>query len=222
MTAICRPYEPADRAAVRHICNETGHLGDPIDPYFSDREVFADLHSLYYTDVETDSSFVIEEDGQVIGYLLGCLDSRRYRAWTKSHLEPRILRRALTRGVLIRPGTARLVWRFAGDWLREKPHFGDAGEDYPAHLHINLLPAGRRRGFGRLLMENYFELLQMNDLPGVFLETTAENTNAVAFFGSRGFVEDEKFLAPGVRAADGSRLHGLRMLLKLTSTQQVV
>lgn len=221
MTAACRPYEPADRAAVRHICNETGHLGDPIDPYFSDREVFADLHSLYYTDVENDSSFVIEDDGDVIGYLLGCLDSGRYRAWVKSNLEPHILKRGLTRGVLVRPGTAPLVWRFALDWLREKPHFGNAGADYPAHLHINLLPAGRKRGLGGLLIENYFELLRAKDLPGVFLETTAENANAVAFFASQGFLEDEKFLAPGVRAADGSRLHGLRMLRKLPGAQVV-
>lgn len=218
MTAVCRPYEFGDRAAVRYICNETGHLGDPVDPYFSDREVFADLHSLYYTDVECDSSFVIEEGGDVIGYLLGCLDSRRYRAWVKSHLEPHILRRGLTRGVLVRPGTARLVWRFVADWLLERPQYGDAGEEYPAHLHINLLPAGRKRGLGGLLMKNYLNLLQTRGLPGVFLETTAENTSAVAFFRSQGFIEDEKFLAPGVRAADGSRLHGLRMLQKLEST----
>lgn len=212
---------PGDREAVRHICNETGHLGDPIDPYFSDREVFADLHSFYYTDVASDSSFVIEDDGEVIGYLLGCLDSVRYRAWVKSDLEARILKRAFARGVFLRPGTAPLVWRFVVDWLREKPHFGDAGDEYPAHLHINLLPRGRKRGLGGLLIKNYFELLRANGLSGVFLETTAENTNAVGFFKSQGFVEDEKSLAPGVRAADGSRLHGLRMIQKLPSTQGV-
>lgn len=219
MTASCRPYDrDRDRDPIRLICNETGHLGDPIDPYFADREVFADVHSLYYTDVETGASFVIEEGGDVIGYLLGCLDSRRHAAWVKSYLEKLVLRRVLIRGVLIRPGTAPLAWRFVFDWLRERPRFGDAGEAYPAHLHINLLPSGRHRGLGKLLVRSYFDLLRDRGIEGVYLETTAENTKAVAFFESQGFRQDVKFLAPGVRGADGSRLHGLRMLQELTGT----
>ena len=66
-----RPYAPRDRAVVRRLCCETGFLGKPIDPIFEDRELFADYLTAYYTDIEPESSFVLEQDGVVKGYLLG-------------------------------------------------------------------------------------------------------------------------------------------------------
>lgn len=219
MKAICRPYEPSDRQDVRHICNETGYLGNPIGPYFSDRELFADLHSLYYTDVESASSFVVEDDGRVIGYLLGCLDSDRYRAWVKKELEPSIIGQAFRRGVLWRPGTAPLAWRFLFDWIRERRRIADTDHCHPAHLHINLLPEGRGRGYGKKLMQSYFKLLQTHGIGGVFLETTSENVKAVEFFSSLGFVRDVELPAPGLRAIDGSRLHTLRMSREIPLTE---
>src|SRR5216110_1904834 len=67
-----RSYRRSDRAAVRKLCCDTGFLGDPIDPVFEDRELFADFLTTYYTDHEPESSFVLEINGQIRGYLLGC------------------------------------------------------------------------------------------------------------------------------------------------------
>src|SRR5688572_29185712 len=69
---VIRQYEPRDREIVRKLCCDTGFLGNPIDPVFGDRELFADFLTSYYTDAEPESSFVIEVDGEVSGYLLGC------------------------------------------------------------------------------------------------------------------------------------------------------
>src|SRR6266568_8726897 len=66
-----RSYQASDRGAVRKLCCETGFLGDPIDPVFQDRELFADFLTSYYTDKEPESSFVLEIDGEIRGYLIG-------------------------------------------------------------------------------------------------------------------------------------------------------
>src|SRR5438067_9068309 len=66
-----RSYRATDRVAVRKLCCDTGFLGDPIDPVFQDRELFADFLTTYYTDHEPESSFVLEIDGEIRGYLLG-------------------------------------------------------------------------------------------------------------------------------------------------------
>src|SRR5476651_390820 len=66
-----RPYSPEDRAALRAICADTGFLGQPIDPVFEDRELFADYLTSYYTDAEPESTFVCELNGEVKGYLMG-------------------------------------------------------------------------------------------------------------------------------------------------------
>src|SRR5919108_5903995 len=69
---LIRGYRRSDRDAVRKLCCETGFLGEPIDPVYEDRELFADFLTTYYTDHEPESSFVLEMDGEIRGYLLGC------------------------------------------------------------------------------------------------------------------------------------------------------
>ncbi len=59
-----RRYEARDRDAVRWLCCQTGFLGKPIDPVFEDRELFADYLTSYYTDIEPESSFVLEHEGR--------------------------------------------------------------------------------------------------------------------------------------------------------------
>src|SRR6187551_1653888 len=66
-----RKFQPADRARVRELCCETGFLGNPIDPVFEDRQLFADYLTAYYTDWEPESSFVLLVNGEIRGYLLG-------------------------------------------------------------------------------------------------------------------------------------------------------
>jgi len=67
-----RAYRTGDRAAVRRICADTGFLGQPIDPLFEDRELFADYLTDYYTRFEADALLVCEVSGEVRGYLMGC------------------------------------------------------------------------------------------------------------------------------------------------------
>src|SRR5207302_10591938 len=66
-----RSYRPTDRCAVRRRCCQTGFLGEPIDPVYQDHVLFADFLTSYYTDKEPESSFVLEIDGEIRGYLLG-------------------------------------------------------------------------------------------------------------------------------------------------------
>ena len=73
MSIHIRPYSHGDRESIRHICCETGFSGDPVDLLFQDRDVFADFLTRYYTDWEPESTFILEDDGQVVGYLTGCL-----------------------------------------------------------------------------------------------------------------------------------------------------
>src|SRR5580765_5486301 len=68
---LIRGYRASDREAVRKLCCETGFLGEPIDPVYQDRELFADFLTTYYTDHEPESCFLLEVDGEISGYLLG-------------------------------------------------------------------------------------------------------------------------------------------------------
>src|SRR4051812_32222911 len=77
-----RKFNPAtDRARIRELCCETGFLGNPIDPVFEDRQLFADYLTAYYTDWEPESSFVLVVNGDIRGYLLGSRHSFRQQVY---------------------------------------------------------------------------------------------------------------------------------------------
>jgi ribosomal protein S18 acetylase RimI-like enzyme len=203
-----RPYEARDRARVRHICFVTGYIGEPVEWQWRDPESFSDIFSGYYTDAEPESALVAEVDGEVRGYLLGCVDSTR--AWNPATVVGRQITR---RGIAFRPGTARFVWRSVGDVIVDAAHkrlppapFADPR--WPAHVHIDLLRDARGRGVGMALMRRWLETLRSKGVPGCYLETIAENTGAIAFFEAMGFEKRRRPIpAPGLRSPRRERHH---------------
>src|SRR5579872_640922 len=171
---LVRPYAPTDRARVRHICFVTGYVGQPVAWLWRDAHSFADIFTGYYTDAEPESALVAETDGEVTGYLLGCMDSSR--AWNPA----KVVGRQIThRGIAFRPGTAGFIWRSFGDVIvdaahRRLPPAPFADPRWPAHLHIDLLPEARGRGVGTALMRTWLDSLREAHIPGCYLETIAE------------------------------------------------
>ncbi|MBD3265903.1 hypothetical protein GF373_04480, partial [bacterium] len=145
-----RPYTADDRQAVRDICCETGYSGQPIDPIFSDRDVFADFFTRYYTDFEPDAALVVEDQGKIVGYLIGCT---RYRLHA-------IMEKFLVAFVI----APKVIWRMAtGRYNRSDRNFlwwslTRGNKETPAapkrssHFHFNLLSAYRAQGVGPALL----------------------------------------------------------------------
>ncbi|HUI02566.1 MAG TPA: GNAT family N-acetyltransferase [Acidimicrobiales bacterium] len=210
---VIRPYEPADRAAVRHICHVTGYMGEPVDWLWRDTESFADLFTSYYTDAEPRSAWVAELDGRPAGYLLGCVDSRA--AWSPARI---FARHVVRRGIALRPGTAGVVWRSFADIARDALHrrLPPAvvyDPRWPAHLHIDLLPAIRGRGVGAALVRRFLGTLRRAGVPGCHLETLGENGAAIAFFETMGFQRHGgRAPAPGLRSPAGQR-HTIQLMV---------
>lgn len=204
---VLRPYEAEDRGRIRHICFETGYMGEP-EWQWRDRESFADLYTSYYTDAEPESAIVAERAGVVEGYLLGCVDSRR--AWSEASIFVRLLR---TRWIALRPSTARFVWRSFADVARDKVRglpLPEAAHDdrWPAHLHIDLLPGIRGRGVGGRLLRAWLDRLDQAGVAGCHVQTLAENARALAAFESVGFERrGEPVVVPGMRTRRGGRHH---------------
>jgi len=137
---LIRPYRAEDRAAIRKICADTGFLGQPIDPVFEDRELFADYLTSYYTDAEPESTFVCVLDGEVKGYIMGSRFPKR-----KARFEARMLPGLAVRGAwrcLTRPYNAasrRYIRWILGQARHEVPF---TPPDMP-HMHFNILPEAR-------------------------------------------------------------------------------
>ena len=149
-----RSYRESDRDAIRRLCCDTGFLGAPIDPVYEDRQLFADFLTTYYTDWEPESSFVIEIDGEIRGYLLGSrkpLRNQLYSFWQNVSL----FLKALTRSFRYNAASRRFVlWILMNGW-REVP----AAPRRVPHFHINLLPDARKMSTTRALISAYLSYL---------------------------------------------------------------
>ena len=149
-----RSFRPSDRNAIRKLCCETGFLGTPIDPVYEDRQLFADFLTTYYTDWEPESSFVVEIDGEIRGYLLGSrrpLRNQLYSFWQNISL----FLKALTRYFRYSEASRRfIIWTLVNGW-REVP----AAPRRVPHFHINLLPDARKMSTTRALMSAYLSYL---------------------------------------------------------------
>ena len=159
---------------VRRLCCDTGFLGNPIDPVFEDRELFADYLTAYYTDEEPESSFVVESDGEVLGYLLGSRHPRRQRRHgILQNLS--LFLRGIVRYPRYNTASRKFVnWILFQGW-KEVP---ESPKDIP-HFHINLLPEVRNVASTRAVMDAYLAYLVENGEKRVFGQM-------VVFEGRRG------------------------------------
>jgi ribosomal protein S18 acetylase RimI-like enzyme len=178
-----RKFRPEDRDSVRRLCCDTGFLGDPIDPVFEDRRLFADFLTAYYTDWEPESAFVIEVDGNVKGYLLGSRQPFRQQLYS-IYQNAVLFFKTLWRYWGYNPASRRFVhWIILNGW-REVP----AAPRRTAHFHINLLAEARNVPTTRALMDAYLAYLAEHGEKRVYGQmVTFESRRGAKMFERYGF-----------------------------------
>lgn len=179
-----RHFKPTDRAIIRKICCDTGFLGNPVDPLFEDRELFADYLTRYYTDFEPDSAMVYEENGVVKGYIIGSRFQRSQAVFDLWH----------NLWLAVRGG-----WRYFTRYDEASKKFvrwvlTEARKQVPftppnmAHFHINLLPEARGLVVSRAIIETYIRYLASVGEEGVFGQMVVyEKRRGELFFARYGF-----------------------------------
>lgn len=186
--AIIRPYRPSDRDAVRRLCCETGYLGKAIDPVFEDRELFADYLTSFYTDREPESTFVLEQDGEVKGYLMG---SRRplLQQFHNFFLNLSLFARGIFRYPRYNKASRAFVrWILLNAW-REVP----AAPRRMPHFHFNLLPEVQGLVRSRELLMQFLHHLRAHGETHVFGQVvTFEERRGAGVFERFGFRVVEK------------------------------
>ncbi|WP_420594691.1 GNAT family N-acetyltransferase [Deinococcus sp.] len=184
-----RPYRNTDLAAMYDICLRTADAGNDGVHLYRDPWVLGHIYAGPYVTFAPEFAFVLDDGVRAVGYILGVPDSQRYAAETGRQWYP-----------LLRPlyplfeesdrspeaAARRLI--HAGYQAPKQAWLAD----YPAHLHIDLLPQAQGQGQGRALMERLWAALREAGVPGVHLGVGAANTRAYAFYRHLGFTELEK------------------------------
>ncbi|WP_322411530.1 GNAT family N-acetyltransferase [Microbacterium invictum] len=189
-----RPFRSGDEPALAEICLRTADEGADATGMLGDDALWAELFVLPYVARHPDLAWVVEtDDGHVAGYVVGTDDTAAFEEWFARDWWPRSASRE--------PRPAESVGRHA-ELLRYAASRGTGphryAEEYPAHLHIDLLPEVQGQGWGRRLVGSLVARLRERGTPGLHLVASAGNTGAVAFYRRLGF--DPLASEPGEQA----------------------
>jgi ribosomal protein S18 acetylase RimI-like enzyme len=183
-----RLAKPNDLAAAYYVCLKTGDHGRDGEPFYrDDPDALGRIFVGPYLAYQPELSLVVEDNQGVCGYALAALDSRMFyarydREWRQKLCEQ-----------FPAPSGDPAHWtraQTAHSWYHQPDYFcPEPYEDYPAHMHIDLLERARGQGVGRRMMEQLVDELHKRGAPGGHLNVSALNTPALGFYGRLGFHE---------------------------------
>jgi ribosomal protein S18 acetylase RimI-like enzyme len=180
-----RPYRPADRAAVYDVCVRTADAGGDARGQWSTDDLMPDLFAGPYVDLEPERAFVLDDGGQVVGYVIGTADTPAFvRTWRERWV-PRLVERY---PVPPDPPRAPEEEMLALGHRPERMLLPELAP-FPAHLHIDLLPSHQRAGHGRALVDTFRAAVAAAGAPALHLGMVTTNRAARAFYDRLGFTE---------------------------------
>ncbi|ROS23823.1 GNAT family N-acetyltransferase [Cellulomonas sp. PhB150] len=189
MPRSIRPFHPSDLGAIYRICLLTGHAGGDSSHLYANPDLLSHLYAGPYPVADPGMTFVVADEQGVAGYIVATADSAGFERWREEHWWP-VLRAQYPLVEDPHDGTEDhvLVARFHETWPTEDPVYAE----YPAHMHIDLLPRLQGQGLGRALIETLADALRARGVPGLHLGVSKDNPGAIAFYHRVGFVTLEE------------------------------
>ena len=184
---IIRPFKASDRQAVQDICADTADKGEPVENFFPDRESISDLISSYYTDFESESLFVAEDKGQVIGYIMGCFDNRRYGLAMTWMLIPKALFKAFKNGIFFKHQFWGLIGGMMQNWPRLFAWRKQSFHSHVGHLHIGVAKNFRHQHIGNQLLGALLNYAKGRHIEAITASVNSGNQSAMKFFENSKF-----------------------------------
>ena len=132
-----RPYRASDRDAVADICVRTADNGGDSRSLYPDLALMPSIFALPYVELEPELAFVLDDGGRAVGYVLGSADTPLFVKRYRSEWLPGLLSRYRVPTRAPETPTEVMVALMHNPERMVIPEVAD----YPAHLHIDLLPA---------------------------------------------------------------------------------
>ncbi len=165
-----RKYQEKDFEATKYVCIHD-MLGK--EEYKTIIEYVEVMFCRYYLEKEPENCFVaVDENDKPIGYIYGVKDYDKYQE---------------NFGEYINHVAEIEDRRFLAEALTEMYDHAIYKKDYPAHLHIDILPDYQSMGIGSKLIKAFCDHLKEQNIKGVMLIVGSDNDGARRFYERNGF-----------------------------------
>ncbi|OAP65379.1 hypothetical protein AYL99_01351 [Fonsecaea erecta] len=207
--AFIRAYRESDKDAMIHIFRETAapdlrNAGDPVLHYASF------LWCRPYLMLEPETCFVLDDgNGLAVGYLLGVPDTASFVQKYDDSYIPYLQSQGFEQP---RPDEQTGWSENLPNALRQimfTPHamlhaqYPQLMEQWPAHMHIDILIPYQKQGWGRRLIEEFCGVAKEQGARGLHLLMAAANEDAGKFYPRVGFSRFPYVIDNGVSGEKG-------------------
>jgi ribosomal protein S18 acetylase RimI-like enzyme len=179
---LIRPTTRDDLPALYEVCLRTGLAGADATDLYDDADLLGTVFVGPYVALAEGVGYCIVDEHGPGGYVLGTADTRAFEAacerdWWPAH-----------RARLADRGPSGTVDDLLVAHVRRPPRApDDLLRDFPAHLHIDLLPRLQGRGLGPRMIDTLLHDLASAGARGVHLPVAAGNVRAIGFYEHLGF-----------------------------------
>jgi ribosomal protein S18 acetylase RimI-like enzyme len=177
----------SDLPYVYDICRLTGKIGEDASDLMSDGYIVGHYFAAPYLHFEIDTCFVLDDGTVPVGYIIGTSSTKNFNDWMNTRWLP-----ALRRYYPASFTPKSSFEQFLMDLINRDCQTPDFLKEYPAHLHIDLLPVAQRRGLGKILIKKFMDAVATKGAQGIHLGVGLGNVNAIEFYKRMGFKELQK------------------------------
>lgn len=177
MSFKIRPYHPSDLSMLYRICLLTADSGKDAAGLFKDPDLPGHFYAAPYALFEPELCFVATNNNNPCGYILGTKDSQVFADKLEADWLPPLRLRYKIPDENEISADAAIIRRIHTGYIVKEELL-----EYPAHLHIDILPEGQGQGLGRKLMNTFIDKLKDLNVPSLHLEVGKRNTGAVKYY----------------------------------------
>lgn len=186
-----RPYQPSDRQAVRLFAAEDEFERPELYCRYPRMGQWRADGTAYSCDLEPESLFIAESNGEFIGALFGAADSETAGRRADKYV-CRLRRRRLLLGAYGIP-----IWLIPMIRTNRAPRLSEAPQvdpaRFPAELHMGVKGRYRRRGIGSALVAAFEAYLRSRGVPGYHVYVSSYHEAGVSFYRKIGLEELGQF-----------------------------
>lgn len=191
-----RKYSHADLDHIYRICLKTGNSGKDASAMYNYPDLLGDYYAAPYVTLEPELAIIAAINNMPQGYIIGTANTIEFAHKCELEWFPKI-REKYSGKLHTTENDAKII-----ELINNGYEIKNELSNYPAHLHIDLLPDLQGKGIGRKLIEQFILELKDKNVSGLHLEVGKRNKGAIEFYKKVGFniISEYKFsLAFGIK-----------------------